>query len=279
MLRMTRLAAASRRPGRSLLAAVPLARRRAPATEGREASPEDVLAAAEEDPRRHQRASSSRCQHRRPARRRHRHRRRPTASPPTPRPSRARSRSLLSGITVDVPVVAVDGKVYAQLPLTPGWSGRSTRPTTAPPTRPSLMSPDDGLLLAARPRPTDVEEGEACAAAPTTARSSPATPAPSPATAVDERHPERRRGDFDATYTVTDDGELREADADRASSTRTPTPITYTVDFDDYGTDEGHHRAVTRRDRPAAAAARRWPPSRSRSRPPTPTSWCSRCRT
>ena len=58
------------------------------------------------------------------------------ASAPTPRPSTARSPSSLSGQAFEVPVVAVDDKVYVQLPLTTGCQDIDPG-STAPPTRPS----------------------------------------------------------------------------------------------------------------------------------------------
>ena len=44
-------------------------------------------------------------------------------------------------------------------------------------------------------------------------------------------------GDFDATYTVSDDGELREADLTGVFY-KDSDSMTYTVTFDDYGTDK-----------------------------------------
>jgi lipoprotein LprG len=44
-------------------------------------------------------------------------------------------------------------------------------------------------------------------------------------------------GDFDATYTVTDDGELREAELTGVFYKSSPS-MTYTIDFENYGTDK-----------------------------------------
>ena len=52
---------------------------------------------------------------------------------------------VLAGTAFDVPVVAVDGTVYAQLPLTPGWSDVDPADYGAPDPA-QLMSPDAGLL-------------------------------------------------------------------------------------------------------------------------------------
>ena len=68
-----------------------------------------------------------------------------------------------------MPVRAVDGKVYAQIPLTPGWSDVDPADYGAPDPA-QLISADDGFpsILAAT---TDLEEGGQSAAAPTTRRS------------------------------------------------------------------------------------------------------------
>ena len=39
---------------------------------------------------------------------------------------------VLSGQSVDVPVIAVDGKVHAQIPFTPGWNAVSYTHLTLP---------------------------------------------------------------------------------------------------------------------------------------------------
>src|SRR5690349_3038453 len=48
----------------------------------------------------------------------------------------------LAGQTVPVPVVAVDGKVYAQIPFTPGWSDVDPEEYGAP--DPALLMATDG---------------------------------------------------------------------------------------------------------------------------------------
>ena len=91
------------------------------------------------------------------------------------------------------------------------------------------------LLAAARHRPTS-RRARPSAAARTTRRSSPSTPAPCPATwsRTSSRAPS---GEFDATYTITADGELREAVLTGVFYPDTE-PMTYTLGFDDYGTEK-----------------------------------------
>ena len=140
-------------------------------------------------------------------------------------------------------MVAVDGKVYVQLPLTPGWPGHRPAATTARPTRPQLMSTDGGFssLL---PAPPALEKGDQRARRRgQQARSSPSTPAPSPATRSKNVIP-TAEGDFDATYTITDDGELREAGLTGAFYPKAAA-MTYTVDLRRLRHREGDHRPVT----------------------------------
>lgn len=141
---------------------------------------------------------------------------------------------VLSGNTFEVPVVAVDGKVYAQIPLTPGWQDVDPAEYGAPdPAR--LMSPDKGFssLLTASTGVTQrdsVRGGTDNSEILTeyTGTVSDATVKNVIPTAT---------GDFKATYTVSDSGELREAKLtgvfypDSAS-------MTYTIGFDDYGTQK-----------------------------------------
>ena len=51
---------------------------------------------------------------------------------------------VLAGTDFEVPVVAVDGTVYAQIPLTPGWSDVDPAEYGAPDPA-TLMSPDAGF--------------------------------------------------------------------------------------------------------------------------------------
>ncbi|WP_121252749.1 LppX_LprAFG lipoprotein [Nocardioides ferulae] len=134
----------------------------------------------------------------------------------------------------DVPVVAVDGVVYAQLPLTTGWQEIDPAEYGAPDPA-ELMSPDDGFssLLTAT---GDVEKGESVRGGEDNAEVLTEYTGTVPGDVVAPIIPSAS-GDFEATYTVTDDDELREvvltgafyADAD---------PVTYTLGFTDYGVEQ-----------------------------------------
>ena len=141
---------------------------------------------------------------------------------------------VLSGQSFEVPVVAVDEKVYVQLPLTPGWQDIDPADYGAPdPAR--LMSSDQGFsaLLAATTSP---QEGDSVRGGENNSEVLTEYSGTVGSDVVQNVIP-TASGDFDATYTITDDGELRTArltgvfyeDSD---------PMSYTVTFEDYGTDE-----------------------------------------
>jgi lipoprotein LprG len=140
---------------------------------------------------------------------------------------------VLSGQDFEVPVVAVDDKVYVQLPLTPGWQDIDPADYGAP--DPSqLMSPDAGFS-ALLPATTDLEEGDSVRGGKDNKEVLTEYSGTVPASAVENVIP-TATGDFDVTYTVTDAGELREATLtgdfyDSGDS------MSYTVGFDDYGTE------------------------------------------
>jgi lipoprotein LprG len=138
---------------------------------------------------------------------------------------------VLSGTEFDVPVVAVDGKVWAQIPLTPGWSDVDPEEYGAPdPAR--LMSPDEGLssLL---PATTELEAGESVRGGEDNREVLTEYTGTVPGDVVDGVIPSAS-GDFDATYTITDTGELRTA---RLTGVFYPgtDPMTYAIGFSDYG--------------------------------------------
>ena len=65
---------------------------------------------------------------------------------------------LLTGQAFEVPVIAVDDEVFAQIPLTPGWSPVDPEEYGAPDPA-GFLSPDDGFA-AILESATDLEEGE-----------------------------------------------------------------------------------------------------------------------
>jgi len=141
---------------------------------------------------------------------------------------------VLSGNTFEVPVVAVDRKVYAQVPLAPGWQDVDPIEYGAPdPAR--LMSPEAGFssLL---PATTGVEAGESVRGGQGNAEVLTPYTGTVPDTAVKNILP-GASGDFEARYTVTDDGELRQAELTGVFYKSSPS-MTYTIDFEDYGTEK-----------------------------------------
>lgn len=141
---------------------------------------------------------------------------------------------VLSGQAFDVPVIAVDGTVYAQLPLTPGWQDVDPADYGAPDPA-QLMSTDAGFssLL---PATTGLEEGDSVRGGADNTEILTEFTGSVPDTAVKNVIPSAT-GDFDATYTITADGELREATLTGVFYPDSDS-MTYTIGFDDYGTEK-----------------------------------------
>ncbi len=141
---------------------------------------------------------------------------------------------VLSGTDFNVPVIAVDDKVYAQIPLTPGWSDVDPAEYGAPdPAR--LMSPDAGFS-AMLPATGDLEEGESVRGGKDNREVLTEFTGTVPGDAVSNILP-GAEGDFDATYTITADGELREAVLTGVFYPNSES-MTYTIGFEDYGTEK-----------------------------------------
>jgi lipoprotein LprG len=138
---------------------------------------------------------------------------------------------VLAGQAFDVPVIAVDGTVFAQVPLTPGWQDVDPADYAAPDPL-QLMSTDAGLssLLT---QTTDLEEGESVRGGENNDEILTEYTGTLPSSVVTNVIPSAS-GDFDATYTVTDGGELRTVALNGVFYPDTD-PITYTIGFDDYG--------------------------------------------
>ncbi|MDF1603178.1 LppX_LprAFG lipoprotein [Nocardioides sp. YIM 152315] len=141
---------------------------------------------------------------------------------------------VLSGQAFEVPVVAVDGKVHVQLPLTTGWQDIDPAEYGAPDPA-QLMSPDAGFssLLDAT---EDLEAGESVRGGEDNKEVLTEYTGTVSADVVKNVIP-TATGDFDATYTITDDGELRSADLTGVFYEDADS-MTYTVTFDDYGTEQ-----------------------------------------
>ncbi len=142
---------------------------------------------------------------------------------------------VLSGTEFEVPVIAVDGVVYAQIPLTPGYSDVDPSDYGAPDPA-ALITPDRGFssLL---PVTTGVEKGESVRGGDNNSEVLTSYTGTIPGAAMKKVIPSSSGDSFDASYLVSEAGELREAtltgvfypDSDE---------MTYTVTFDDYGTEK-----------------------------------------
>jgi lipoprotein LprG len=142
--------------------------------------------------------------------------------------------AVLSGNEFEVPIIAVDDTVYAQIPLTPGWSDVDPGAYGAPDPA-QLMSTDAGLssLLTAT---EEVEKGDSVRGGANNDEVLTEYTGSVPGDVVSRVIPSAS-GDFDAVYTVTADGELRSAELTGVFYPDTE-PMTYTLDFEDYGTEQ-----------------------------------------
>lgn len=142
---------------------------------------------------------------------------------------------VLAGTTFDVPVISVDGKVYAQIPMTIGWQDIDPAEYNAP---------DPGALIAGEhgfasllPATESPKEGESVRGGEDNKEVLTSFTGTVPGTAMKAVIPSTSGDSFDAAYQISDKGELR-----KASFTGVFYPdseeMTYTVTFDDYGTTE-----------------------------------------
>ncbi|MEJ7795977.1 MAG: LppX_LprAFG lipoprotein [Nocardioides sp.] len=141
---------------------------------------------------------------------------------------------MLGGQAFDVPVIAVDGTVFAQIPLVPGWSDVDPAEYGAPDPA-QLMSTDAGFssLL---PATDGVEEGESVRGGANNDEVLTEFTGSVPGDVVSNVIPSAS-GDFDATYTISAEGQLRTAELIGVFYPDTE-PMTYTIGFDDYGTEQ-----------------------------------------
>ena len=134
--------------------------------------------------------------------------------------------------TFPIPVKAVDGKVYAQIPLTPGWSTVDPADYGAPDPA-QLLSADQGIpaILAAT---QDLQQGGQKRGGKDNKEVLTTYTGTVPGSAVAHLIP-GASGDFQATYAIADNGELRSAALTGTFYPGHPA-LTYTLGLDDYGT-------------------------------------------
>ncbi len=142
---------------------------------------------------------------------------------------------VISGQSVDVPVVAVDGTVYAQIPFTEGWQDVDPGDYGAPDPA-QLVNSETGFasLLGVT---TDLEEGESVRGGADNSEVLTTYTGTVPGDAMKKVIPSSSGDTFEAEYLVSDDGELRQAVLTGVFYAKSDA-MTYTVDFADYGTSK-----------------------------------------
>jgi len=121
-----------------------------------------------------------------------------------------------------------------QLPLTPGWQDIDPGDYGAP--DPARLMSDDAGFSSLLPATTDVQKGDSVRGGSDNSEVLTEYTGTVSGDVVKNVIP-TASGDFDATYTISDDGELREADLTGVFY-KDSDSMTYTVTFDDYGTDK-----------------------------------------
>jgi lipoprotein LprG len=141
----------------------------------------------------------------------------------------------LSGSPFNIdPLVAVDGKVYASIPGVPITQEIDPEEYGAPDPA-ELMDPEEGFSSILT-ESEDVEEGETVRGGDDNSEILTEYTGTVGGSVVENIIPSAE-GDFDVTYTIADNGELREA---RLTGVFYPgsDEMTYTLGIDDYGTEK-----------------------------------------
>lgn len=140
---------------------------------------------------------------------------------------------VVDGVNANAKVLAADGDVYAILPFTTDYAPIDPGDYGAPDPA-DLMSTQTGLssLLTAA---TDVTEGKRTRQGETVSATYAGTLT---GTAVKKIIPSAQaKGEFDATFTVADEGTLDRVVITGPFYPDSP-PVTYTIDLDSYGTEQ-----------------------------------------
>lgn len=140
---------------------------------------------------------------------------------------------VVNGLDVDVPVVSVDGKVYAKLPFTRAFAEVNPADYGAPDPA-QLMDPDTGLSTWLTDA-TGVEEGDRVRDGEIVLSSYTGS---LPGAVVDASIPAADEdAQFPATFLIDEDGRLRSVEVSGPFYGSRGT-VDYTVGVDDYGTDK-----------------------------------------
>jgi len=139
----------------------------------------------------------------------------------------------IKGLTASVDVVAVGGKVYVKLPFVGTFQDVDPADFGVPDPA-TLLDPDTGIssLL---PATEHVKKGDSVRGGKDNKQVLTEYSGSVPGDAVAGVIP-GATGDFDATYTIDDDGELTQAVVTGRFNGADVAPNTYTVTLDDYGT-------------------------------------------
>lgn len=141
---------------------------------------------------------------------------------------------VFAGQNAEVPVIAVDNIVYAQLPFAPGWN--EVNPTEYGAPDPSRLTGTDGFpgLL---DQTESVKAGKSVRGGANNAEVLTTYTGTVPGDAMDQIIPSSAGDSFDVEWQITEDGELRKATLEGVFYPQTD-PMTYTVDFDDYDSEK-----------------------------------------
>lgn len=141
----------------------------------------------------------------------------------------------LSGNVFDVPVVAVDGTVWAQIPLTPGWSDVDPADYGAP--DPSLLiSPDQGFATLLQ-EVQDAEQGDQQRGGVDNAEVLTRYTGTIDGPVMENVIPSSAGDTFDVVFLITEEGELRRAELTGIFYADSE-EMTYSVELTDYGTTQ-----------------------------------------
>ncbi|HTW15658.1 MAG TPA: LppX_LprAFG lipoprotein [Nocardioides sp.] len=141
----------------------------------------------------------------------------------------------VNGIPATAEVIAVDGKVYAKNSLLlPQWTIIDPAQYGAP--DPNLLMGSDAGFSTLLSETTDVERGDQVRGGQDNREILTSYTGTVPGDVVANIVPEAS-GDFDASYTISDDGELREAVLTGVFY-EGDDEMTYTMTFSDYGTEQ-----------------------------------------